>query len=353
MENKKYKEEEISFINCGLPVYGTLTLPESGLADYGMILLHSSERSHRDEDYFTEISGILAESGIAVLRYDSPGSGKSPGKSFMQSFEDRKNEAVSAFEFLKKDERIKTDSIGFSGLSEGSTIAFMAGSELNDCRFIIPVSADYKVYTVENLLKDIRNDVKEEGHTEKRVEHEIFTSKLWFRFFNLLDVNLDDCKKRAEELGNGPWSSILDLLGKCEAMSASERLTSLLEIHNSQTADYSDYQYMDYFLDEIAGNNLTPEEFEKNYMIWSEFVSNNITDYLSNIHCPVFACWGGNDPYMNTEQTKKQFDHFLCDNDLPGWSFRIYPDAGHGLEDENEKVSISFFNDVSDWILKL
>ncbi len=158
---QQYKEKEISFINEDNKVFGTLTLPTKKKVDSAIILLHSCERSHRDEDFFKEISHFLATEGIAVYRYDSPGAGESEGKAFMQSFKDRKVEAVQAFKAVQEFLTFDSEQIGFCGLSEGSIIAFMASKELKSCKCVIPISAEFDSYSVKRLLSDIEADVRD------------------------------------------------------------------------------------------------------------------------------------------------------------------------------------------------
>lgn len=323
----------IKFNDTNNILAGTLTLPKSDVK-YGLILLHSSDRSHRDEDYFVALSEYLADFGIATLRYDSPGSGDSQGNAFLQSFVDRKNEALSAYNFLK--EKLGNIKVGFSGLSEGAVIALFASKEVENS-FIIPVSLSIIPYTVERLMQGIVSD--SDGN-----EEEVFLCELWFDFFDLQKIDRDKIDNFIIKNGEGPWSKIIENLDK--PLSNQERYNLTLQSYNEQKEKYGDYQYMDYFINDVIDNDLDLNGFIKNLELWKEFISFDVREYIDGQKA--FVIWGEEDDEIDVT-----YEHQLCKNILPNdTSYKVYSGLGHGLCNDNG-YSEKMYKDIKDWILTI
>jgi pimeloyl-ACP methyl ester carboxylesterase len=79
----------------------------------------------------------LTRSGIAVLRFDARGVGKSSGEREQATSEDFATDVESAVAFLRKHERIDPDHIGLIGHSEGGIIAPMVASKDTRIAFIV------------------------------------------------------------------------------------------------------------------------------------------------------------------------------------------------------------------------
>lgn len=322
----------IKFTNNNNILEGSLTMPK-GQVKCGLVLLHSSERSHRDEDYFKPLADFLAEYGIATLRYDSPGSGKSNGNAFLQSFIDRKNEAISAHDYLKS--KLEGIKIGFSGLSEGASIALMAAKEL-DNTFTIQVSLEITPYSVERLLNDISSETDGD-------EKEIFLSELWFDFFGLKSLDRARVNDFITKHGKGPWSNIVDTLDK--PLSPEEKYKITLKCYKEQKSEFGNYQYMDYFIMDVINENLDVEGFIKNLELWKEFVTFNVRDYINNQGS--FLIWGELDDELDLNKEYELSKKLFPDNTKRV----IYKNVGHGLGND-DGYSEKMFNDIKDWILE-
>lgn len=323
----------INFTNNNNILEGSLTMPK-GEVKYGLVLLHSSERSHRNEDYFKPLAEFLAEHGIATLRYDSPGSGNSQGNAFLQSFIDRKNEAISAIKFIKKE--LGDIEIVLSGLSEGAAIALMASNELKNTHTIL-VSLEITQYSVERLLSDISNDTNNN-------EKEIFLCELWFDFLGLKNIDRTRVNNFITKYDRGPWTNIVEVLDK--PLSLKEKYELTLKCYKEQKNDFSDYQYMDYFIMDVINNELDLNGFIKNIELWKEFVSFNVRDYINTPKS--FLIWGEEDNELNLTK-----EYELSQNIFPERTKRvIYKDLDHGLSSDNG-YSKYMFNDIKNWILKI
>jgi len=130
-----YKEEEVSFPNKGgmVTLAGTLTIPQ-GSGPFPVVLLISGSGPQNRDEYlaghrpFLVLADYLTRKGIAVLRYDKRGIGKSNGDFAKATTEDFSADAESALNYLKTRKEIAPGKMGAIGHSEGALIAPMLGA---------------------------------------------------------------------------------------------------------------------------------------------------------------------------------------------------------------------------------
>ncbi|PKP38391.1 MAG: alpha/beta hydrolase [Bacteroidetes bacterium HGW-Bacteroidetes-14] len=139
-----YKSEEVTFLNQKdkIELAGTLTLPADGKPVAAVILVSGSGPQNRDEELvghkpFLVISDYLTKRGIAVLRYDDRGVGKSKGKHSSATTFDFASDAYAAVEYLRNREEMKGIKIGIAGHSEGGIIAPLVAERDKELGFII------------------------------------------------------------------------------------------------------------------------------------------------------------------------------------------------------------------------
>ncbi len=128
-----YTTEEVTFDNTkgGATLSGTLTYP-AGYDGKGkipvMIMVSGSGQQNRDEELFGHkpfliIADHMARNGIATLRYDDRGTGKSTGDIANATTADAMEDAAAGIDFLRASG--KFGKTGVLGHSEGGTVAFM------------------------------------------------------------------------------------------------------------------------------------------------------------------------------------------------------------------------------------
>ena len=134
-----YKTEEVTFTNTAdnAALSGTLTYPVGfDKAAKGsvpvVIMVTGSGLQNRDEELFGHkpflvIADYLARNGIATLRYDDRGTGKSTGDAASATTENFMKDALAAVDFAHRTG--KFGSVGVLGHSEGGSIAFMLGAQ--------------------------------------------------------------------------------------------------------------------------------------------------------------------------------------------------------------------------------
>lgn len=132
-----YKTEEVAFKNVadGATLVGTLSYPvgyKKGKTPV-VLMVTGSGQENRDEEIFDHkpflvIADYLARHGVATLRYDDRGFGKSTGGDVEHATTlDFMRDAASGVDFLRTSKQF--GKVGILGHSEGGSIAFMLGSK--------------------------------------------------------------------------------------------------------------------------------------------------------------------------------------------------------------------------------
>lgn len=119
-----YKEEEVQFSNKGTTLSGTLALPLTEGPHPAVVLIHGSGAESREGYRF--LADHLARHGIAALRYDKRGVGKSTGDWHVSTFKDLAEDALAGFYFLQRHHCIHPEKVGLLGTSQGVWIAPLA-----------------------------------------------------------------------------------------------------------------------------------------------------------------------------------------------------------------------------------
>ena len=132
-----YKTEEVAFKNVadGATLVGTLSYPvgyKKGKTTV-VLMVTGSGQENRDEEIFDHkpflvIADYLARHGVATLRYDDRGFGKSTGGDVEHATTlDFMRDAASGVDFLRTSKQF--GKVGILGHSEGGSIAFMLGAK--------------------------------------------------------------------------------------------------------------------------------------------------------------------------------------------------------------------------------
>ncbi|MBN2466139.1 alpha/beta fold hydrolase, partial [candidate division WOR-3 bacterium] len=139
-----YKEEEVTVDNkaAGITLTGTLTEPDSGGPFPAVVLITGSGPENRNEEVFGHrpflvLSDYLTRQGIAVLRCDDRGVGKSTGDYKTATTADLATDAKAEFEYLKTRKDIDPKRIGLLGHSEGGIIAPIVANQAPDVAFVV------------------------------------------------------------------------------------------------------------------------------------------------------------------------------------------------------------------------
>lgn len=160
-------EKQITVHSDGVRLAGTLCLPSEEGTFPCVLMIHGSGPVDRDENTrqmkfikvnlnaFNTTAHYLAEKGIASLRYDKRGCGKSSGDYGKAGFHDLIRDAKAIYQYLSSQEYVKKDSLFLLGHSEGTVIAPKIAAEYPEIAGLILLAP-----FAQNMEQPLRYQVK-------------------------------------------------------------------------------------------------------------------------------------------------------------------------------------------------
>lgn len=181
---------------------GTLTIPKNAANVPVVILITGSGPQNRDEEImghkpFWVIADYLTKNGIAVLRYDDRGIGKSTGNFGNSTSEDFARDVNAAVDFLKTVPGIDLKKIGLAGHSEGGLIAPMVAVKNKDVAFII-LLAGPGLTGEEILLLQAALIARADSTPEDEIKRSVEMNKKIYEIVKKNKDNTDAAKKIRE-----------------------------------------------------------------------------------------------------------------------------------------------------------
>ena len=330
-----YKQEEVAVKNekAGVVLSGTLTEPEQGGPFAAVVMITGSGPQDRDEQLlghkpFLVIADYLTRRGVAVLRCDDRGIGKSTGDFTKATSVDFASDALAAVAFLKSRKDFDPKEIGLAGLSEGAIIAPMVANQSKDVAFVI-LLAGPGMRGEELLYLQGARIFQAMGVDEKTISRNEATQR---EMFAVLKSEKDDAvaEKKLREILNKA----------AEEMTADEK---------AKTGSN------DAAIDMQIKRVLTP--WFRYFLAYDPVVE------LSRLRCPVLALWGEKDlqvpPKENmplVEQAlKKAGNNKAVLKVLPGLN-HLFQTANTGSPSEYAQIEETFspaaLTVIGDWIVK-
>ena len=142
-----YQTEEVTFTNAqaGVTLAGTFTVPTGKGPFSAVVLLTGSGPEDRDETVFGHkpfwvLADYLTRRGVAVLRFDDRGVGKSGGSQAISTSADHAADALAALAWLRAQPHVAKKHAGLLGHSEGGTAAIAAAAQPNGPDFLVLAS---------------------------------------------------------------------------------------------------------------------------------------------------------------------------------------------------------------------
>lgn len=185
-----YKQEEVTFTNttAGNNLAGTLTLPANGKADKIAILITGSGPQNRNEELFNHrpfliLSDYLTRQGIAVLRYDDRGIGKSTGVFSKATTADFADDAEAAVKYILSRPDLKNMAIGLIGHSEGGMVAPIVASRNSNVKFVV-LMASPGIPIAQLLARQIGDAMKLSGAPSDEVAQKMASNLKVFTVMN-------------------------------------------------------------------------------------------------------------------------------------------------------------------------
>ena len=142
-----YAEREVLYDNPGdgSKIGGTLTVPAGEGRHPAVLLITGSGAQDRDETLFGHkpflvIADHLSRHGIAVLRVDDRGVGKSTGEPTKATIDSHGGDVDAGIAFLARQPEVDAGKIGLIGHSEGGILAALVAARSPKVAFIISLA---------------------------------------------------------------------------------------------------------------------------------------------------------------------------------------------------------------------
>ena len=176
VEPLPYTEEEVSFDNKAseIKLAGSLTIP-SGTGPFpAVVLIPKSGPMDRDERIlnhrpFLILADYLTRAGIAVLRTDVRGVGKSGGRFAGAQAADLASDAEAALEYLRTRKGVNAGRVGFISHGEGGRAAGMAATRNRNAAFVVMLGAG-AIPLAENFVEGGRLSAEANGELYGKAE---------------------------------------------------------------------------------------------------------------------------------------------------------------------------------------
>jgi hypothetical protein len=328
-----YTAEDLTFTNskANINLAGTLTIPKGDGPFPAVIMITGSGGQNRDEELlghkpFLVIADWLTRNGIAVLRFDDRGMGKSQGSQLNATSADFATDAEAAFNYLKNQPRINPKMIGLMGHSEGGLIAPIVASSNPGIGFIVSLAGP-GVTGHQVIIRQSQDISRLSGVSEDQIKKSTETNK---KLYAVLRKEKDNKKAEAKILAI--YREIL--LKEKTSKEDSEKAVSQLKA----TFGASNYTWYRYFL------------FTDPATFWKK------------VKCPVLALNGEKDVQVASHENLPAIDKALKSSgnisvktiQMPGLN-HLFQHCDKGLPAEYGKIEETFSPEalkiISDWIL--
>jgi uncharacterized protein len=333
--NFPYLSEDVTIPNKKFNIFlaGTLTIPDGKGPFPAVILITGSGANNRDEAVyghkpFLVISDWLTRNGVAVLRYDDRGVGKSQGNYIEATSGDLATDAEAAFNFLKNNNKINPKAIGLLGHSEGGLIAPIVASSNPDVAFIVSLAGPG--VTGEQILIRQKEEIgKLSGMSESSIKESVATNK---RLFSVLKKEKDNIKAEAKIIGIYR-----------EDLTKREATKSEIDFEISQlkaTFSAATYPWFRYF------------------------ITTDAAKFWKKVKCPVLALNGEKDLQVAADENLREIEKAVKSSGnnaiktvkLPGLN-HLFQHCSTGLPSEYSQIEETFSPEalriISDWITGL
>jgi pimeloyl-ACP methyl ester carboxylesterase len=231
-----YREVEVTYQNKqgGNRLAATFTIPQGKGPFPAVLLITGSGPQDRDESLmghkpFLVLADYLTRHGIAVLRADDRGVGKSTGDFGKSTTADFATDTEAGIAWLKTRSEVNHARIGLIGHSEGGLIAPMVASRNRDVAFIVMLAGTgvsgrdimpAQVIAINEASGMPHDQAVQAGEVEARVVKLVETEKDQAKLREQLTAILGDKAVDANlEVLNSPWFQMFLALDPAEYLS--------------------------------------------------------------------------------------------------------------------------------------
>ena len=314
-----YNEEEVVFENktAGINLAGTFTYPKEIYNIKGfpaVVLVTGSGPQTRDEEVFGHKtflvwSDYLTRNGIAVLRYDDRGIGKSKGNFNSATTMDFSTDAIAAIKYLKSRKEVNPEKLGIIGHSEGGLIAPIAANRCKDVSFIV-LAAGPAVPGDEIVLLQSELILQKTGAPEEIIKNNNNSNK---KIFDIIKNSKDslEASGKLDHYFNDIYNSLSDS-----------------EKNRSEYSKESNEQKKKRFLSPW----------------FRQFIMIDPRNELVRLDMPVLAMYGENDLQVPPSQNKDEMEKVLAKSRSKYFKVVVLPGLNHIFQESESGLPTEYGN---------
>jgi len=325
-----YNVEEVSFTNrgSGLKLAGLLTYPKQ-VGPFPAVLLVSESPFHDHNESvmghrpFLVLADYLTEHGLAVLRIDGRGIGRSGGLFGRVTPEEYISDIQSSILYLKTRTDIDKKRIGLIGHGEGADMAVIAGTQIKGVALIVMLAGagvdGGKLLTAQSIgLAKLAGEPDDIVAIIRRIDEKLFAS---------MAVSRDPAK--TQEILNTTIFAELQKLSEADRRRVAKQMVTVARWVNSPWTRY--------------------------------FITYDPPQWLKKLTCPVLAINGDKDLQVSSKVNLPAIDAALkaggnkdsTTKSMPGLNY-LFQTCKTGAPSEyvtiEETISPEALKTVGDWI---
>jgi uncharacterized protein len=301
--SRPYRAVEVAYDNAkgGVHLEGTLALPDGQGPFPAVLLITGTGPQNRDETIgplkpFAVIAEALARAGVATLRVDDRGTGKSTGNWIQASYEGYGDDVRCGLACLKSRPEIDGRRIGLLGHSEGGTIAAMVASQSPDVAFVI-LLASRCIPAEEQVLK---------------------TNELMLRRANVPEEQIAKALEGVKELC-GTLRTTSDPNG------LRKKLHAIVSGKSQSTEE-------------------TQREVDMYCTPWAkDYMTYDVQPCLRALKVPILGLWGSKDGLVPAEENAAGLRSCVASKNSPDNLIQILPDMNHVFQKCQTDDTAEFF----------
>jgi len=218
--------QEVRFRNGDTELAGLLLIPrvrklvgETGHALHevplplpGVVVIHGSGDSDRDNVWAMTFAQEAARAGFVTLFPDKRGSGASGGDWHTTGLDGLGDDALAGVAFLRNDARVDPGRVGLLGLSQGGVVAPLAAARSDDVAFVVSLSSG-AVTLFDAMRHELVQDLKRAGVPAEGIDAITRTGELGLAYSRSLDdAAWDRYTAALATLREGPYADAADAL---------------------------------------------------------------------------------------------------------------------------------------------
>jgi pimeloyl-ACP methyl ester carboxylesterase len=331
-----YAAENVGYENKGIHLAGTLTLPRGQGPFPAAVMITGSGAQDRDETIlghksFWVIADYLTRRGIAILRVDDRGVGKSTGNSSQATFDDMAGDVLAGADYLAARKEIDSKHIGVIGHSEGASVGTLAATRSSRIAFVVML-AGMGVSGEQVLSLQGESALREIGATEETIA---------------LDRKLQNMVADALRSESDPKAAVAKMSGEWQRMK-----TNLSESQRKvvQAPSFSEPAMNQKF-------TLAASPEMRSIILW------NPGEILRQLQVPILALNGSRDIQVSAKQNLPAITAFLAEAASTDFAVVELPGLNH-LFQECHKCTVAEYGDLDqtfspialatmgDWLLR-